>query len=59
MENAVTTQVAAYAAARSISELPELVRCEALRSISNIPGDTLGGATHEGVEWIRKERPPL
>jgi 2-methylcitrate dehydratase PrpD len=50
MDNPVTTQLAEYAAATRYADLPESVRREALRSIFNILGCTLGGARHHGVE---------
>lgn len=49
-ETAVTTQLATYAAATQYSDLPATVRQEALRSLFNILGCTLGGARHSGVE---------
>jgi 2-methylcitrate dehydratase PrpD len=49
MENAVTTQLATFAAAIRYADLPETVRREALRSMFNILGCMLGGARHEGV----------
>ena len=49
-KSAVTTQLAAYAAATRYSDLPATVRQEALRSLFNILGCTLGGARHSGVD---------
>jgi 2-methylcitrate dehydratase PrpD len=48
-DSAVTTQLATYAATTRYSDLPDAVRQEALRSVFNILGCTLGGARHEGV----------
>ena len=48
-DRAVTTQLAAYAASTKYSDLPRAVRQEALRSVFNILGCTLGGARHTGV----------
>lgn len=50
MDSAVTTQLAAYAATAQYSDLPDAVRREALRSVFNILGCTLGGARHQGVD---------
>ena len=50
MNNAVTTQLANYAACIQYSDLPESVRREAVRSFFNIVGCILGGARHQGVE---------
>jgi 2-methylcitrate dehydratase PrpD len=49
-DSAVTTRLAAYAAAAKYSDLPEAVRREAVRSVFNILGCTLGGARHLGVD---------
>ncbi|HVY17090.1 MAG TPA: MmgE/PrpD family protein [Rhodopila sp.] len=49
MHDAVTTEIAAYAAAARLNDLPELVKREARRSLFNILGCTLGGARHHGV----------
>jgi 2-methylcitrate dehydratase PrpD len=49
-DGAVTTQLAAYAATTHYGDLPEAVRREALRSLFNILGCTLGGARHAGVD---------
>ena len=49
-DGAVTTQLAAYAASTKYSDLPNTVRREALRSVFNILGCTLGGARHTGVD---------
>jgi 2-methylcitrate dehydratase PrpD len=50
MNGGVTTQLATYAARVRYSDLPEPVRREALRSLFNILGCTLGGARHHGVD---------
>ncbi|HBK08628.1 MAG TPA: 2-methylcitrate dehydratase [Acetobacteraceae bacterium] len=50
MSNAVTTDLAAYAAAARYSDLPDAVRREGIRSIFNILGCTIGGARHQGVD---------
>lgn len=50
MPDAVTKQLAAYAADARETDLPEPVRREALRSLFNILGCTLGGARHHGVD---------
>ncbi len=50
MEDAVTTQLATYAATTNYADLPGSVRREGLRSLFNILGCMLGGARHEGVE---------
>ena len=49
-DSAVRTQLAAYAATAKYSDLPAAVRREALRSVFNILGCTLGGAHHQGVD---------
>ncbi len=49
MPDAATTRLAAYAADARETDLPESVRREALRSLFNILGCTLGGARHHGV----------
>jgi 2-methylcitrate dehydratase PrpD len=46
----VTTQLAAYASNVKYSDLPPAVQQEALRSVFNFLGCTLGGARHEGIE---------
>jgi 2-methylcitrate dehydratase PrpD len=51
-DSAITTRLAAYAAAVQYSDLPEAVRREALRSCFNILGCTLGGARHAGVDIV-------
>ena len=50
MDSAVTTRLAHYAAATRYGDLPEAVRGEAVRSMFNILGCTLGGARHHGVD---------
>jgi 2-methylcitrate dehydratase PrpD len=50
--SAVTTELASYAASAKYSDLPEAVRREALRSVFNILGCTLGGARHQGVTIV-------
>ncbi|MDR3531812.1 MAG: MmgE/PrpD family protein [Rhodopila sp.] len=49
-DSAVTAQLATYAATAKYSDLPAPVRQEALRSLFNILGCTLGGARHHGVD---------
>jgi 2-methylcitrate dehydratase PrpD len=50
MDSAITTRLAHYAAMTRYGDLPEPVRREALRSMFNILGCTLGGARHHGVD---------
>jgi 2-methylcitrate dehydratase PrpD len=50
MDNGVTTRLATYAATVNYSDLPDQVRREALRSVFNILGCTLGGARHHAVD---------
>ena len=47
-----TAQLASYAVATQYSNLPESVRREAIRSLFNILGCTLGGARHQGVDMV-------
>jgi 2-methylcitrate dehydratase PrpD len=51
-DGAVTTRLAAYAAAARYGDLPEAVRREALRSQFNILACMLGGARHHGVDIV-------
>jgi 2-methylcitrate dehydratase PrpD len=50
MDSAVTTRLAHFAAVTRFGDLPEPVRREAVRSMFNILGCTLGGARHHGVD---------
>ncbi|WP_428492886.1 MmgE/PrpD family protein [Rhodopila sp.] len=52
IEDAVTTQLAAYAASIQYGDLPDAVRREAMRSYFNILGCMLGGARHDGVNIV-------
>jgi 2-methylcitrate dehydratase PrpD len=54
MTEAVTTEIAAYAAHARFVDLPETVRREARRSLFNIIGCTLGGARHSGIESVEQ-----
>jgi 2-methylcitrate dehydratase PrpD len=54
MTEAVTTEIAAYAAGARFADLPETVRREARRSLFNILGCTLGGARHSGIESVEQ-----
>ncbi len=54
MTEAVTTEIAAYAAGARFTDLPETVRREARRSLFNILGCTLGGARHSGLESVEQ-----
>ena len=58
-DSAVTIQLAAYAATAKYSDLPEAVRREAVRSVFNILGCTLGGARHPGSGHRRCVAQPL
>lgn len=49
MSAAVTTDIAAFAAAARFADLPDAVRREARRSLFNLVGCILGGARHPGV----------
>jgi 2-methylcitrate dehydratase PrpD len=49
-DQSVTTQLATYAASLKYSDLPGAVRREAVRSVFNFLGCTLGGARHPGVD---------
>jgi 2-methylcitrate dehydratase PrpD len=52
MTEAVTTDIAAFAAATRSTDLPESVLREARRSLFNILGCTLGGAHHSGADSV-------
>jgi 2-methylcitrate dehydratase PrpD len=54
MTEAVTTEIAAYAASARFTDLPETVRREAKRSLFNILGCTLGGARHSGIDSVQQ-----
>ncbi len=54
MTEAVTTDIAAYAATTRHADLPEPIRREARRSLFNILGCTLGGAHHSGVDSVER-----
>jgi 2-methylcitrate dehydratase PrpD len=57
MNNTVTTDLAAYAAAARFEDLPEHVRREGIRSLFNIFGCMLGGARHHGVDIADRALP--
>ncbi len=53
-ESEITARLAAYAVSAAAGELPARVRHEALRSLFNIVGCTIGGARHEIVDRADK-----